>query len=125
MPAPRRTPKALVCAVAAASLTASVVTASPATAAPAVRTPSAERSVTLITGDRVLISSSNNSNSLIPGPGREHIGFSAYQAGGHTYVLPLDASALVDTGKLDIRLFDVTELLADGYDDASRTTLPL
>ncbi|GHI82797.1 hypothetical protein Sxan_01610 [Streptomyces xanthophaeus] len=44
---------------------------------------------------------------------------------GHTYVIPQDALRMVDDGVLDRRLFDVAQLVRDGYDDARRTTLPL
>ena len=41
------------------------------------------------------------------------------------HVIPADAVALLAKGKLDPRLFDVTELVEDGYDDASTDRLPL
>ncbi|MEU4693680.1 S8 family serine peptidase [Actinoplanes sp. NPDC023714] len=62
--------------------------------------------VTLITGDRVV------GNSIQPGPGREKITFSTWTEGDHRYVLPSDARALLRDGRLDKRLFDVTELAA-------------
>ncbi|MEW2386523.1 S8 family serine peptidase [Micromonospora sp. NPDC047707] len=40
-------------------------------------------------------------------------------------MVPGDAAALVAAGRLDPRLFDVTSLLAQGYDDTRRADLPL
>lgn len=47
------------------------------------------RSVTLITGDRVLVDVDGSAGELIAGPGREGVGFSTFEAGGHDYVVPL------------------------------------
>lgn len=44
---------------------------------------------------------------------------------GDTHVIPADPVALLSKGKLDPRLFDVTELVEAGYDDASMERLPL
>ncbi|MFJ4467228.1 S8 family serine peptidase [Streptomyces sp. NPDC089424] len=40
-------------------------------------------------------------------------------------VMPFDAEALVAAGALDRRLFDVTGLIADGFDEARSSALPL
>ena len=48
-----------------------------------------------------------------------------FRAQGHDYVIPADARAMVATGKLDRRLFDVTALADFGYDDVHRATAPL
>ncbi|WP_165960907.1 S8 family serine peptidase [Actinocrispum wychmicini] len=85
-----------------------------------------DRSVTLITGDRVvMVDSTRDARSIIPGKGRDKVAFSTYQRNGHRYVVPKDAVSLVAQGKLDERLFDVTTLVQSGYDDRSRSTLPL
>jgi subtilisin family serine protease len=81
-------------------------------------------SVTLITGDRV-IRTAGSDVAIRPAKGRERIGFSAFTAGGHRYVVPNDALRPLRTGQLDRRLFDVTLLAESGYDDASRATLPV
>ncbi|MEU3986711.1 S8 family serine peptidase [Streptomyces sp. NPDC026672] len=44
---------------------------------------------------------------------------------GDTYVYPDEAMAYVATGRLDKQLFDVTQLVAQGYDDAHTAALPL
>jgi hypothetical protein len=50
---------------------------------------------------------------------------SVQRSGEHTYVIPGDAVALIRTGKLDRRLFDVRELARTGFDDTKRADLPL
>ncbi|MFB9683639.1 S8 family serine peptidase [Amycolatopsis plumensis] len=89
------------------------------------------QSVTLITGDRVrVLSNSRGKNTVVvePGPGRDRIGFfretiTGAKPGDIT-VVPSDALALVSAGKLDSRLFDVSELLRRHLTDAAGA-LPL
>nr|WP_052478841.1 S8 family serine peptidase [Kibdelosporangium sp. MJ126-NF4]CEL20899.1 peptidase S8 and S53, subtilisin, kexin, sedolisin [Kibdelosporangium sp. MJ126-NF4]CTQ98296.1 peptidase S8 and S53, subtilisin, kexin, sedolisin [Kibdelosporangium sp. MJ126-NF4] len=101
-------------------------TAMVATAAPTPATVSLERSVTLITGDRVVVlDSAGTARTVVPGTGRQRTAFSTYQRDGHMFVVPVDAKTLVAQGRLDERLFDVTLLLESGYDDGSRPTVPL
>ncbi len=66
--------------------------------------------VTLITGDRVVVDARGRVTGLERAEGREHIPVQIRRAGGHTLVVPADAARLVATGRLDQRLFDVTEL---------------
>jgi subtilisin family serine protease len=80
-------------------------------------------SVTLITGDKVIVSGPNSAR-VEPAPGRRHIKFVASRAGGHLHVRPTDALPLLREGKVDSRLFDVTALIEAGYDD-KRADLPL
>jgi hypothetical protein len=84
----------------------------------------APRSVTLITGDRVVVDG-GAVRSVVPGPDRGKVAFSTFTAGGHAHVVPDDAMSLLASGKLDQRLFDVTGLIAARYDDAHRDTVPL
>ncbi|NUR99910.1 MAG: hypothetical protein HOV67_32215, partial [Kribbellaceae bacterium] len=44
---------------------------------------------------------------------------------GDLTLVPADAYALLSAGRLDKRLFNLTELAAQGYDDASSNQLPL
>ncbi|HEU5469865.1 MAG TPA: S8 family peptidase [Actinophytocola sp.] len=82
--------------------------------------------VTLITGDRVIIPATAGAPVTIrAAKGREGMTFASYNAAGHRYVIPADALRPLRTGQLDRRLFDVTLLAESGYDDASRATLPL
>jgi subtilisin family serine protease len=62
------------------------------------------KAVTLITGDRV------QGTSIQPGPGRDRITFSSWTEKDHRFVVPSDAFDLLRDGRLDKRLFDVTEL---------------
>ncbi|MCX4389615.1 S8 family serine peptidase [Micromonospora peucetia] len=79
--------------------------------------------VTLLTGDRVTVSGSQA--SVRPAPGREDVRFQTRRDRGHLSVVPEDAVAPIRDGRVDRRLFDVTELVAAGYDDARRDNLPL
>ncbi|WP_158578666.1 S8 family serine peptidase [Spongiactinospora rosea] len=102
------------CAVPALLLTGSP--AAPATAAPV--------TVTLITGDKVT-TYPGGATTTRPGPGRSHITFERRAEGGAVRVVPSDAAPLVAAGRVDERLFDITYLAREGYDDASRADLPL
>ncbi|GHH34107.1 S8 family peptidase [Lentzea cavernae] len=92
--------------LAGALLTAGQAHASPPR--PAAQAPT----VTLITGDQVL----TGQRAVKPAPGRERVLFSTYTVQGHEYVVPHDAIPLIADGRLDERLFDVTELAT--YDGA-------
>ncbi|MET7666555.1 S8 family serine peptidase [Micromonospora luteifusca] len=52
-------------------------------------------------------------------------GFTSSREGGDTYVYPHGVLPYVSAGLLDKQLFNLSELLADGYDDAQRDQLPL
>ncbi|MFD4637188.1 S8 family serine peptidase [Lentzea sp. NPDC058436] len=112
--------------ITALALSAGLVTTTTAAVAHA-EEPSPEkwdRSVTLITGDRVELAGDRVAR-FVPAPGREHLPVRMHVRDGHQHVVPFDAAALVDSGKLDPRLFDVTSLAGFGYDDARRDTVPL
>ncbi|WP_199432798.1 S8 family peptidase [Qaidamihabitans albus] len=86
----------------------------------------ARRSVTLLTGDRVVTGTEGRRVlRIVPGEDRSTVTFSTYQRNGHQYVLPSDAGPRVAAGVLDERLFDVTELVRSRFDDTHRATLPL
>lgn len=88
--------------------------------------------VTLVTGDRVELSSGSRGVegtegigvAIEPALGREGMGFRQFERDGHQYVVPNDALRMVADGQVDERLFDVTGLIAAGYDDASTAVLP-
>jgi subtilisin family serine protease len=83
------------------------------------------RSVTLLTGDRIVVHGAGQDRwKAQPGTGREKITFAGTRVAGHLRVVPSDAVAPLRAGHLDERLFDVTALLASGYDDR-RGDLPL
>ncbi|BCJ50118.1 hypothetical protein Asp14428_15930 [Actinoplanes sp. NBRC 14428] len=69
--------------------------------------------VTLITGDQVTFTA--GSTSVQRGPGRAGVRFVGRTAGTHRYVIPLDALPLVQAGRVDARLFDLTALERFGY----------
>ncbi|MFC4508139.1 MULTISPECIES: S8 family peptidase [Streptomyces] len=66
--------------------------------------------VALITGDRITVNAGGNVVGVKRAKGREHMLFRVHKSQGHTLVVPADAAALLASGKLDQRLFDVTEL---------------
>ncbi|MGW1720278.1 S8 family peptidase [Streptomyces sp. NPDC002156] len=66
--------------------------------------------ITLITGDRVAVDAKGRVIGLERAAGREKIPVQIRKIDGHTLVIPADAARLVSSGKLDQRLFDVTEL---------------
>ncbi|SDM80131.1 Serine protease, subtilisin family [Allokutzneria albata] len=85
----------------------------PATVAPA--TPALAGAVTLVTGDQVRLLRQPGGApgvAITPGPGREHIGFfrEAGPGAADVSVIPADASALVAAGRVDRRLFNISEL---------------
>ncbi|MEU6421277.1 S8 family peptidase [Streptomyces spiralis] len=112
----------------------------PATAAPpahpvtpvpaeaAQRSPGGDvHTVTLITGDKVTIGTTADGavvRSFEPANGATP-GFHRAVIDGATYVYPDAVLPYVGAGKLDKQLFNVTELIADGYDDAHASRLPL
>jgi subtilisin family serine protease len=82
------------------------------------------RSVTLLTGDKVILGPTAHSPvRIVRAKGRENIGFSVHKHQRGVYVVPADAAKLVAGGQLDPRLFDVVGLVAQGYGDADRKTL--
>lgn len=84
--------------------------------------------VTLVTGDRALVRVNGPAVRFVtvePGHGRSGMSFRHRTEQGDEYVVPEDAAALVETKRVDRRLFDVSLLVRSGYDDRSRTTLPL
>ncbi|TDD59009.1 peptidase S8 [Kribbella antibiotica] len=130
-----RSPRITAVAVAAV-LTLGVVPVTPAVAAaPPTRATKTQptstprtSTVTLITGDVVSVTDAGNGKkaaSVQPAPGRERIAFHTVEADGGLRVLPSDAVPYISTGVLDVDLFDVDELVRDGYGDSAAPQLPL
>ncbi|WUW88357.1 S8 family serine peptidase [Streptomyces sp. NBC_01451] len=94
-------------------------------AAVASGTGKASKTVTLVTGDQVMVDGAGKVTGVVRAEGREKVPISVRVADGHTRVVPGDAELLLARGRLDARLFDVTQLVADGYDDAGRGDVPL
>ncbi len=107
----------------------------PAAAAgvPDVRTASAPArayvgQVTLLTGHTVQVSRDQDGrqSAIVDAPaGRAGDTFAFTDGAGDLHVVPREAMPLLSAGRLDDRLFNVTDLLAQGYDDRHRNTIPL
>ncbi|MGW4059332.1 S8 family serine peptidase [Amycolatopsis sp. NPDC004747] len=114
------------CAGTLAAGTAGVANAAPGPkAAPA----AVERhSVTLLTGDVVQVErqpGGKQAATVQPAPGREKIRFHQQEVDGHRSVFPEDVTPRLGAKQVDRALFDVTELIAEGYADEQSATLPL
>ncbi|MFE0174428.1 S8 family serine peptidase [Streptomyces sp. NPDC059002] len=101
-------------AVALAAGMTSPATANPASAGQQTGTTAGEltakRHVTLITGDRAALDAAGRVVGLDRAKGRENIPVQVRRDGGHTLLIPADARRLIADGRIDQRLFDVTEL---------------
>jgi subtilisin family serine protease/photosystem II stability/assembly factor-like uncharacterized protein len=90
----------------------------------------ASYSVTLITGDRVLFEvfpDGRQAARVDPAPRGEGLPaptFETLGSSGDLYVFPSDAARYLDD-KLDRELFNVTELVAQGFHDGASESLPL
>ncbi|MFF6961099.1 S8 family serine peptidase [Streptomyces sp. NPDC008317] len=122
----------LILAVSAAVPTAAVAVPGaepvPTSGAQPGTTPDSTATVRLITGDRVRVTTTadgRHTASVEPGAGRERVVFHTSDADGRLTVLPSDADPLVRSGRLDRRLFDVTALVEQRYDEEHRASLPL
>jgi subtilisin family serine protease len=85
------------------------------------------RTVTLLTGDRVVVSTSPDGRrtaTVLHGPGREHMVVRQQAVGDALYVIPADVAPLVPD-VLDRDLFDVVKLAEIQHDGESRTDVPV
>jgi subtilisin family serine protease len=79
--------------------------------------------ITLITGDRVLVSTgAHGTPSATIGSGAD---FYTRRVNDDLYVIPFSAEPALAANRLDVELFNVTSLIEQGYDDANSATLPL
>lgn len=84
--------------------------------------------VTLVTGDKVTVApgvGDGPGTITVQGPDGEPTGARVLTVGGDTYVYPDSARPYLASGALDDQLFDISRLVADGYDDAALKHLPL
>ncbi|MFE5888101.1 S8 family serine peptidase [Streptomyces sp. NPDC056462] len=107
---------------------ATAVTAHPATGGPRQltgdrATPGAGSVVTLVTGDRVLVT--RDGAVALPGEDGSTSFTQTRRSGDDLYVYPAGAVEAIAAGRVDEELFNVTGLIRQGYDDAHRKTLPL
>ncbi len=98
---------------------------------PAARTGTAH-TVTLVTGDVVRVGPGKPGREQVSlvatpgsGPGSVSDSIQVLRQGKRTYVIPDAARPYVLGRKLDPALFDVTTLVADGYDDRRTKRIPL
>ncbi|HEX8866668.1 MAG TPA: hypothetical protein VF821_13515, partial [Lentzea sp.] len=92
--------------LAAAVLVAGLVSPVAAQAAPVV-TGQQTRTITLITGDQVVV---DERGSLLRVDGRPGMSFAKYVQNDHQYVVPADALDAIGQDRVDKRFFDVTAL---------------
>ncbi|MFE0678824.1 S8 family serine peptidase [Streptomyces sp. NPDC058867] len=79
--------------------------------------------VTLVTGDRVLVTA--DGALALPGDDGRTPFTQTRRSGDDLYVYPESAVEALAAGRVDEELFNVTGLVRQGYDDAHRDTLPL
>lgn len=87
-----------------------------------------ERSVTLVTGHVVRVTTPRQGPARVrvePASGGAGGGYRVQQAGESTYVIPDAALPYLASGALDDDLFNVTRLVEQGYDDGAVETIPL
>ncbi|TWP46916.1 S8 family serine peptidase [Lentzea tibetensis] len=104
-----------------AALAAGLVTPA-AQAAPAVQHGASTRTVTLISGDKVVV---DDKGAFVGTEGRPGTSFVRYVENDHQFVVPEDALPLLAKDRLDKRFFDVTALLDFGYEDAKIDHIPV
>ncbi len=88
--------------------------------------PSSVHKVTLVTGDVVTLTTMADGQQIadVKRPAGAVGGVRMQKQGNDLYVIPDEAVSLLGADRLDQRLFDVTELVADGYDDAGSHQVP-
>ncbi|TCO47393.1 S8 family peptidase [Actinocrispum wychmicini] len=97
-----------------------------ASAAPGI--PGERHTVTLLTGDVVQVEGQPGGRQVaqvVPGAGRESIRFRQDEVDGKLSVIPSDAMPYLQSNRLDKALFNVTDLIAQGYADEQSGSLPL
>ncbi|WP_328907768.1 S8 family serine peptidase [Streptomyces sp. NBC_00234] len=89
--------------------------------------PSATHKVTLVTGDVVTVSTMADGTQTadVDRPDSAVGGVKIQKIKGDLFVVPDEAAPLLGTAELDRRLFNVTDLIEMGYDDAKSAAVPL
>ncbi|QUW78975.1 S8 family serine peptidase [Streptomyces mirabilis] len=117
----------------AAALLAGAVAPSAAAPTPSSNPPrgaaqGSTRTVTLITGDTVSLTGDADGKYAVdarPGKGREGVNFVTTEQKGEVSVTPDDAIPLVQAGRLDPALFNISQLVEQGYADEKTGAIPL
>ncbi|GHD79322.1 peptidase [Streptomyces mirabilis] len=115
-------------ALLAGAIAPSAAAPTPSPDAPPGTTQGSTRTVTLITGDTVSLTAGPDGKYAVDiqrGKGREAATFLSSERDGEVSVLPADAIPLVKAGRLDPALFNVTQLVKQGYTDAKTGTTPV
>src|SRR6185369_432879 len=112
------------------SLALALLTGIPTAASAATRStppPSGVRTVTLMTGDVVRVTDVGGGRLAadVTRPHGAPGGVRSETVGHDLYVIPDEAMPYLAAGVLDRRLFDITGLLAQGYDDQHSDGIPL
>ena len=98
----------------------------PATpSAPAAAPADDVHTVTLITGDRFQVTTGRHPRATLVQSAPGTTAYSVFPAGDALYVLPDQAMPLLAAERVDKQLFNVTGLVAQGYDDAATPALPV
>lgn len=107
-----------------AALMGSCLTAGVAVAAPIAGAPVGASTITLFTGDRVTLS--GRDVTVAAAQGRGHTRFlQEVDEHGDVHVVPEDATGMLRAKRLDPRLFNITQLIKNGFGDAHRADVPL
>ncbi|MET0391137.1 MAG: S8 family serine peptidase, partial [Polyangiales bacterium] len=77
-------------------------------------------SLTLVTGDRVLVRA-DKTTTVLPAAGRANIQWQTLHVRDHLHLIPADAVPLLQRGELDPSLFDLTALVEYGYHGRAST----
>jgi subtilisin family serine protease len=128
----RPTRRPVVAAATATALIAATLAILPGSV-PAIAQPStvaaspSTRTVTLVTGDVVTVRTLADGRQIadVDRPDGAVRGVRLQEIGGDLYVVPDEALALLGADKLDKRLFNVSDLIEMGYDDAGTAGVPL
>ncbi|MEU7115377.1 S8 family serine peptidase [Streptomyces sp. NPDC046182] len=88
---------------------------------------SATHKVTLVTGDVVTVTTTADGKQIadVDRPDSAVGGVKFQEVKGDLFVIPDEAAPLLGTDRLDRRLFNVTDLIEMGYDDAKSGAVPL
>lgn len=114
-------------AVQAAVAPSAAVAVPPAAPSPARTVAEARTVVTLITGDKVTatVIGGHVTDPQVRTAAGGLTGYLEHREGAGTFVYPHAALPYVASGLLDKDLFNISELIEDGYDDAHSARLPL
>jgi hypothetical protein len=115
-------------ALLAGAIAPSAAAPTPSPDAPPGTAQGSTRTVTLITGDTVSLTPGADGKYAVDvrhGQGREGVNFVTTEQKGEVSVVPEDAIPLVQAGRLDPALFNVSQLVKQGYTDEKTGAIPL